>query len=91
MGFTDELLYGKEFENKKKLFEEKLIEIEDKHSEWFSNREDTRDITNHDRLHWHYLFGFEPGMTRFNFIPESELPLYIREECFSAFYEIFPK
>lgn len=36
----DELIYGKEFADRKKMFESKLLEIEKKHHRWFNDRED---------------------------------------------------
>lgn len=82
-------LYGDQFADKKEALEKRLDEIEEKHQDWFNERENRITGKKPDRLHNHYVFEFKPGFTRFAFLNDSDAPDYLQKECVDAFKEIF--
>ena len=68
---------------------QKLKAIEEKHKDYFENKESNRKGQNHDIIdnHWHlHANGCTDG---FAIRDESDLPEHIKKECYAAFYEVY--
>lgn len=65
-------------------FNSRLLEIERAYSAWFSNRGAKTKFARHDRLQHHIQYHFEGGIAAFKFKSEDDLPVIIRNECFTA-------
>ena len=83
------LLFSSELNKKLTEFNDQLLVIEQKHVDWFKDR--INHLGKKDRLENHILIRVkEDGSTvGFGFLPESELPPYIREECNGLFKVMF--
>lgn len=91
MGAFEEMIYGKEYADKIDLFKSKLLEVEENNKDWFESRPSDKDISKHDRLHWHCVFQYDAHSRSIKFIKDTELPKHIQIECEEAFSQIFPK
>lgn len=85
----NELFYGADIATKQEQFKNAMLEIEKKHIEWFKERQTDRPLEEHDRLHSHWATYTTNGTVMFNFLPHSELPDYIKDECIEAFKKIY--
>jgi len=79
------LIYGEALYRKVKKFEEGLLVVEEKHIEFFKNRESQRLYEEHDRLHNHCSTIFFNNKITFGFEKDSDLPFYVRRECADLF------
>ena len=70
-------------------FDEGLLAIEEKHIDFFREREPKNDSEQHDRLHNHHIFWDQGGRITFAINKDSDLPRHIRKECLDFFNEIF--
>jgi hypothetical protein len=62
----------------------RLLEIERTYSAWFNNRGAITKLAHHDKLQHHIQYHFEGGIAVFKFKSEDDLPVIIRNECFTA-------
>jgi len=84
-----EFIYGEEYVEKNKAFEEEMSRIEDKHLDFFKSREPRNETEEHDRLHNHYALRTASGQVQFSFNQGSDLPEDIKNECREAFHRIW--
>lgn len=88
MSNFEELIYNKDFLNKKSALLEQLSLIENKYIQFFQERENPIDEEDHDRLHNHYILHYNQHMISMNW-RTNELPQNIMTECIAAFNSIF--
>lgn len=84
-----ELSFGKEATDKIELFENGLKVIENKYSQYFSNRESPNEFEKNDKLHNHFITLTDKFGIRFNFKDESDLDEKIKNECNQLFNNTF--
>ncbi|MDI5894713.1 hypothetical protein [Flavobacterium algoritolerans] len=84
-----ELFYGNKGAPKMKRLKEGLQKIENKHSEYFEERNSPLSIEKHDRLHNHYDMNTNPNGVFFGIKPGSDLKEEIKIECQNLFNKIF--
>ncbi|MDQ3290409.1 MAG: hypothetical protein M3Q05_03865 [Bacteroidota bacterium] len=84
-----EYIYGDEYAEKNKAFESEMERIEEKHLDFFKNREPRNETEKHDRLHNHYALSTASGQVSFRFNEGSDLPEEIKQECVEAFHRIW--
>lgn len=84
-----ELFYGDERLNKDKSFKQKLSEIEAKYLHWFQHREPKQHGFEHDMLHNHWQSYYDGHRIMFRFNEDCELPQEIKDECVTAFKEVY--
>ena len=78
------------YKNKSDEFKAKLLEVEQKHLDYFENREPKYDRDgDRDHLHNHWVLWIDSYLVKFGFANDSELPEGIRKECLGAFDEVF--
>lgn len=65
-------------------FNKRLLEIERIYSSWFYQRTAKNKLSKHDRLQHHIQYHFEGGIAAFKFKNDDDLPVIIRDECFTA-------
>jgi hypothetical protein len=65
-------------------FNNRLLEIERIYSSWFYQRTAKNKLSKHDRLQHHIQYHFEGGIAAFKFKNDDDLPVIIRNECFTA-------
>ncbi len=70
------------------LFTHRLVEIENKHTDWFSGRPAKHRFDTHDRLQHHIYYHFEGGVTVFKFRDADQLPNEILNDCINAAYSV---
>lgn len=85
MGF--EKLLDTEGHRRLKDFEEKLLLIEAKYIDFFKEREPTLSSEKHDKIHHHYRTWYVDGEITFKVKDDSELPGYVKKECYDLFKE----
>ena len=84
-----EYIYGEDYTERNKAFEEEMSKIEDRHAEYFKSRKPVNETEEHDRLHNHYALRTASGQVSFTFNQGSDLPEAIRQECKEAFHRIW--
>jgi hypothetical protein len=85
----NELFYGKEAAEKIEKFKNGMLEIEKRHLDYFEQRPKKFTHDKSDRLHNHYVTQTNNNGMSFNFIKDSDLEQYIRNECIEMFNRIF--
>ncbi len=81
--------YGEELNSKIAEFEKALLLVQDKYQPWFNERKDVIG-DKPDKLSMHYIIHIAVGLpVSFGFMPKSELPKYIQEECMEVFNQNF--
>jgi hypothetical protein len=90
MGDLNELLYGKEFNDKLEEFKDNLEKIEQANFDWFKERKPKYESEPHDKLYHHYLIRWDSNGIGFGFHRDSEVPAYIQLECHDLFKKYFP-
>ena len=88
MNLSD-FLYSEHFKGNVNNFMIELKTIEQRHIDWFKNREKKEKGKLHDRLPHHYVLHWNLGKISFKFIDNCELPDEIQGECMEAFYRNF--
>ena len=63
--------------------------IEEKHIDFFRNREGKFESDEHDKLQYHWMIINRCGQIRFHFTKESDLPDHIRKECIEVFKDAY--
>jgi hypothetical protein len=63
--------------------------IEEKHKDFFKDREGRRDTDEHDKLDYHWIIRTQHGHILFNFTKDSDLPDHIRKECLDVFHTAY--
>ncbi len=86
-GFTT-ILKG-ESVNKKEIFIKRLMEVEERHIDWFKKRPALFDYHTHDSIKNHTFNEEDGNLFRLNFWKHCELPEKIKNECVQAFKEVF--
>lgn len=84
-----ELFYGENGAPKMKQLKQGLIDIENKHLEYFKEKKSTLSFDKHDRLHNHYIMNTNPLGVHFGFMADSDLKEEIKNECQNLFNKIF--
>ncbi|MGV3587043.1 MAG: hypothetical protein ACO1OF_08590 [Adhaeribacter sp.] len=84
-----EYIYGEDYAERNKAFEEEMFRIEERHADYFKNRPPANETEEHDRLHNHYALRTASGQVSFTFNQGSGLPENIREECKQAFHRVW--
>lgn len=85
----DEFLYGEEYAEKIKSLENDLLKVEERHIDWFKNRQSEIPNQEHDRLHNHYTIYYDGSGIYFNFQTE-DVPDEIQQQCLESFGKHFP-
>ena len=75
--------------NKKETFTKLLLEVEQRHIDWFKKRPALFDYHPHDSIKNHTFSEDDGNSFRFNFWKHCELPEKIKVECVQAFKEVF--
>jgi hypothetical protein len=83
------LFCGEDFYNKNEEFIKEMIEIENRHIEFFNKRPPKFSSDEHDRLHDHWILYNDNALIKFGFGPDSDIPDYIKNECIDVFIRIF--
>lgn len=84
MADHNEFFHGTDYAERTKALEKDLALIEEKHIEFFKQREPKSTQDEYDRLHYHYIQKFGHGVHTFSFKESSDLPDYIKDECYAA-------
>jgi len=83
------LIFGKNFINKEERFEKILTKIQLKYSKWF-NKSAPREVNQvHSTLRSHISNFFRGSKRKFEFRPDSELPVIIKKECLEEYYKVW--
>jgi hypothetical protein len=89
MGNIAEFIYGEEYSEKNKAFQEQIDRIEQRHLDHFKSQPPHNETEAHDRLHHHFVIRTAGGQIALDFDEEAPLPADIRQECVEAFHRIF--
>lgn len=84
-----EFIYGEEYAEKNRAFEEELLRIEAEHADFFKSRPPQNETEKHDRLHNHYALRTAGGQVSFKFNEGSDLPEDLKRECTEVFHRIW--
>jgi len=77
------------FDEKKEAFVAALLKIEEKYILYFNKKLQEFSLELPDRLQNHYLLRKEFEYVRFDYRPDSDLPLNIRKDCDEAYQRIW--
>jgi hypothetical protein len=89
MGNIAEFIYGEEYSEKNKAFQEEVDRIEQRHIDYFKSQPPSNETETHDRLHHHFVIRTAGGQIALDFDQEAPLPVDIRQECLEAFHRIW--
>lgn len=88
MSITEEL-YGEDYKNKDEAFKQGVEEIEDKHINFFKERESRLSQDSHDKLRNHFIIYTGNGRISIGFNKESDVPEHIQNEVLELFEKIW--
>lgn len=80
------------YEKKSEKLKEKLLGVEKKYINFFEERNPRFPSDGkRDHLHNHWILWEEGYQVKFGFAEDSDLPNYIKVECYKVFDEVFNK
>ena len=85
---TDLKFHGKQIDEKSKLFDELLQEINNKHIDYFKSRKSPFTSDKNDNIRNHCGFTIFDNVVNIMF-PDKDTPDYIKQECIEAFNKSF--
>jgi hypothetical protein len=85
----NKIFYGEEAAQRLNQFKEGMLDIENKHLDYFNDRVSKDNAEEKDRLHNYYLMIVNSNGVTFRFNENSDLDKEIQTSCIQLFNRIF--